>query len=62
MVEAAVSEDAMPGQVLVSSEGLAVATGDGGLVLKEVQLAGKRAVSAEEFLRGHRRIVGSVLG
>ena len=62
LAEVAMSKDAVPGQVFASSEGLAVATGDGGLVLKEVQLAGKRAVSAEEFLRGHRRIMGSVLG
>jgi methionyl-tRNA formyltransferase len=54
--------DAVPGQVYDSSEGLAVATGDGGLVLKEVQMAGKRAMPAEEFLRGQRKIVGSVLG
>jgi methionyl-tRNA formyltransferase len=61
-VEAGVEGDAVPGRVYDSPEGLAVATGDGGLVLKEVQLAGKRAMPAEEFLRGQRKILGSVLG
>ncbi len=50
------------GQVMVLDEGLAVATGEGALVLGEVQLAGKRALSAEDFARGQRDFVGSVLG
>jgi methionyl-tRNA formyltransferase len=53
--------DAVPGQAYDSPDGLTVATGDGGLVLEEVQLAGKRAMPAGEFLRGQRRIIGSVL-
>ncbi len=50
------------GQVMVLDEGLAVATGEGALLLGEVQLAGKRALSAEDFARGQRDFVGSVLG
>ena len=50
------------GQVMALGEGLAVVTGDGALLLREVQLAGKRALSAEEFARGQRDFVGSVLG
>jgi len=51
-----------PGQVMVLDEGLAVATGEGALLLGEVQLAGKRALSAQDFARGQRDFVGSVLG
>jgi methionyl-tRNA formyltransferase len=50
------------GQVMALNEGLAVATGEGALLLREVQLAGKRALSAEDFARGQRDFVGSVLG
>lgn len=51
-----------PGQVMALDEGLAVATGEGALRLGEVQLAGKRALSAEDFARGQKAFVGSVLG
>ncbi|MBM4464043.1 MAG: methionyl-tRNA formyltransferase [Chloroflexi bacterium] len=51
-----------PGQVMALDEGLAVATGEGALLLDEVQLAGKRALDAEDFARGQRDFVGSVLG
>ena len=51
-----------PGQVMALDEGLAVATGEGALLLGEVQLAGKRALSAQDFARGQRDFVGSVLG
>ncbi len=50
-----------PGRVMALDEGLAVATGKGALLLGEVQLAGKRALSAEDFSRGQRDFVGSVL-
>ena len=42
--------------------GLVVVTGTGGLLLDEVQLAGKRAMPAEEFARGRPEFAGSVLG
>jgi methionyl-tRNA formyltransferase len=42
--------------------GIAVLAGRGGLLLDEVQLAGKRAMSAAEFVRGRPEFVGSVLG
>jgi methionyl-tRNA formyltransferase len=51
-----------PGQVMALREGLAVATGEGALLLSEVQLAGKRALNVEDFARGHGDFVGSVLG
>jgi len=40
---------------------LGVATGDGILGLVVIQIEGKRAMSGEEFLRGQRGFIGSVL-
>ena len=51
-----------PGNVLATSaEGIDVGTGEGVLRLTRVQLAGRKAVSAAEFLRAHR-LDGAVLG
>jgi methionyl-tRNA formyltransferase len=41
--------------------GLGVSTGDGVLRLLAMQLEGKRAMTAEEFVRGQRQFVGAVL-
>jgi methionyl-tRNA formyltransferase len=41
---------------------LAVATGSGLLLVKQLQLEGKKALSAEEFLRGYSQISGDILG
>jgi methionyl-tRNA formyltransferase len=46
-----------PGEVLRSDKHLVVATGKDALSLAEVQLEGKRRMSAAEFLRGHRALV-----
>ncbi len=51
---------------MVSLEGhhggpAAVVTGQGLLVLQRVQPEGKRPMEMEEFLRGHRGLVGSRL-
>ena len=46
-----------PGEVLRSDEDLIVATGKDALSLAEVQLEGKRRMSATEFLRGHRALI-----
>ncbi|MEP6586745.1 MAG: methionyl-tRNA formyltransferase [Candidatus Udaeobacter sp.] len=46
-----------PGEVLRSDKDLVVATGKGALSLAEVQLEGKRRMSAAEFLRGHGAIM-----
>jgi len=52
-----------PGQVLRADEqGLLVAAQEGVVLLREVQLEGKRRMSAGEFLRGHPLAVGTVLG
>src|SRR5437870_348696 len=59
-------EPASPGTVTVREQAghqaLASVTGAGFLVCKQLQLAGKKAMSAEEFLRGYPGIVGEVLG
>ncbi|MBN1152516.1 MAG: methionyl-tRNA formyltransferase [Dehalococcoidia bacterium] len=39
-----------------------VSAGDGVLALSRLQLEGKREISAEEFVRGHRDFVGARLG
>jgi methionyl-tRNA formyltransferase len=49
--------DGQPGEILRSDKELIVATGKGALSLAEVQLEGKRQMSAAEFLRGHGGLV-----
>jgi len=52
----------MPGRVLdLGDGGFGVQAGDGILKLARVQVEGKREMSVEEFVRGHRGFVGSVL-
>jgi methionyl-tRNA formyltransferase len=41
---------------------LLVTTGQGMLAVERLQLEGKKAMSAEEFLRGYPHIVGDNLG
>ncbi|MGH2543210.1 MAG: methionyl-tRNA formyltransferase [Ardenticatenaceae bacterium] len=53
---------AAPGAVARVAGRVAVATGNGWLELQTVQLAGKRAMSADDFVNGYREIVGSRLG
>jgi methionyl-tRNA formyltransferase len=48
--------------VQANPEGLLVATGQGTLLLREVQPAGKRRMSAQEFLAGYRVAVGARFG
>jgi methionyl-tRNA formyltransferase len=43
-----------PGEILRSEKELVIAAGKGALSLGEVQLEGKRRITAVEFLRGHR--------
>lgn len=52
-----------PGTVLESgSFGIRVRTGDGSIVLEEVQPAGRKALAAAEFAKGARLAPGTVLG
>lgn len=59
-------EAVQPGMVTRREEAghdvLVIVTGQGLLVVRQVQLEGKRAMSAEEFLRGYPQIAGEVLG
>lgn len=50
-----------PGRVFQVEKEIAVAAGDGSLNLCEVQLSGKRAMKIEDFVRGQREFVGTVL-
>lgn len=51
-----------PGTAMVGRDGLLVATGDGFLLLREVQLEGRRAMPARDFVLGQRGIDGAQLG
>ena len=52
-----------PGEVVRASErGLLVAARSGGLLLRELQLEGKKRLRAGDFLRGNPVVVGTVLG
>src|SRR6059036_3073978 len=45
-----------PGEILISKDQLIVAAGKDAVALNEVQLEGKKRMSASEFLRGHRAL------
>jgi methionyl-tRNA formyltransferase len=59
---AAPGRPAGPGCVVAVEDGLAVATGDGVLVLDELQVEGRKRLSAREFTRGGGIEVGMMLG
>ncbi|MFZ5559445.1 MAG: methionyl-tRNA formyltransferase [Patescibacteria group bacterium] len=46
---------------LTDTKELAVQTGNGILILKQVQLEGKKPMSSRDFLNGHPEIIGSIL-
>jgi methionyl-tRNA formyltransferase len=50
-----------PGRVSKFLSGIGVATGDGVLFLRQLQLAGKRAMPAEDFARGQKDFIGALL-
>jgi methionyl-tRNA formyltransferase len=55
--------DAMPGTVLRSDKrGLLVAAGQGAILLRDLQLEGKRRMPVRDFLSGYPVPVGTVLG
>ena len=56
--------DSVPGEMIdVSGQnGIVVAAGEGAVALLEVQLAGKKRMSAAEFLHGHPLQAGTILG
>ena len=51
------------GEVVKLSDGsIGVVTGDGVLVLREIQLAGRKGMKAEDFVRGQPKFIGAMLG
>lgn len=50
-----------PGKVFAENKELMVQTGNGVLILKQIQLEGKKPMSARNFLNGHPEIIGSNL-
>jgi methionyl-tRNA formyltransferase len=64
--EAARPQSLAPGtverQMVAGEERLAVACGEGWLLVSRLQMEGRKALSAAEFLRGYPQIVGSLLG
>ncbi len=56
------SEPDALGRIAPDGDGLAVLVADGWLRLEEVQLAGKRRMSAADLRRGHPGLVGSRVG
>lgn len=53
--------EAAPGTVLQDTDGVRVATGEGTLLLQEVQREGRKPLPAEEFVRGCPHFVGALL-
>lgn len=57
------NESGTPGTILsANAEGLVVACGQGSLQVLEVQTEGKRRMTVQEFLAGHRVDTGQILG
>lgn len=53
--------NAEPGRVVKLQNEIGVATENSTLILREIQLAGKRVMRIEEFVRGKKEFVGSIL-
>ncbi len=52
-----------PGEIIeLRRDSIVVATGEGVLVIREVQLEGKKRMAAEAFLRGYPLSIGTILG
>ncbi len=51
-----------PGQVVQFQETIVALAQEGGLELQQIQLAGKRVMTAVDFVRGRSDFVGSILG
>jgi methionyl-tRNA formyltransferase len=51
----------VPGLVVSIGKGFGVATGEGLLEVLEVQMEGKQAAPAADFLRGQRALMGTRL-
>ena len=51
-----------PGTVVELPQGIGAATGEGALLLRRVQIEGRKAQDIDDFARGYRDFVGSMLG
>ena len=51
-----------PGTVSVAKGSIEVATGAGALMVTRLQIEGRRAVTASEFVAGHPELAGSIVG
>lgn len=49
------------GELFLDNKDLAVQCGQGALIIKRLQLEGKKETSVEEFLRGHQDLIGKIL-
>jgi len=57
------AKENQPGTILeAKKEGLQITTGNGILLVKEVQLEGKKRLPVAEFIKGHPNLVGKRLG
>ncbi len=50
-----------PGKTFIYNNGLAVQCGKDALIIKKLQLEGKKEMTNDKFLQGHRNFVGSIL-
>ena len=50
-----------PGKIFIYNSGLAVQCGKDALIIKKLQLEGKKEMASDEFLKGHKNFVGSIL-
>lgn len=61
--EPAATGEVQPGTVMeASADGIAVATGEGYIVIHELQLEGKSRIAAPDFIRGSRIVPGERVG
>ncbi len=51
-----------PGKTFLYNSCLAVQCGSGSLLIRRLQLEGKKAMTSEELIRGYRDFVGNILG
>jgi len=50
-----------PGKTFIYNSGLAVQCGVDSLIIKKIQIEGKKVLSAEDFMRGNNNFVGTIL-
>ncbi len=50
-----------PGKIFIYNSGLFIQCGKDALIIKKLQLEGKKELSSEEFLRGQRDFIGTIL-